>query len=100
MRGVAGRQGAAAQPGQRVRLVPGAGSIPGQFPGQLVTPFSPRQVTAGPVQRPSLVECRGFGTPVTEVTVDAQGLLQRLGRRRVLTRRQPDVAVNVSTGPA
>jgi len=50
-----------------------------------VTPFSLREVTADPVQRPFLVEHRGLGTPVAEVAVDGQGLLQQVGRGRVIT---------------
>ena len=57
-------------------LVPGAGDSAGQFQGLLVTPLSLREVTADPVQRPSLVERLGLTTPVAEVAVDAQGLLR------------------------
>ena len=85
--GVAGGQGAAAQAGQRVRLGPGAGDGAGQFQGLLVAPLSLREVTADPVQRPCLVERLGLATPVAEVAVDAQGLLQSLGRGRVITRQ-------------
>ena len=81
--------GAAAQAGQCLRLVAGAGDSAAQFQGLLVAPLSLREVTADPVQRPSLVERLGLTTPVTEVAQDAQGLLQGLGRSRVITRRQP-----------
>ena len=50
--GVADGQGAAAQAGQCVRLVPGAGDGAGQFQGLLVAPLSLREFTADPVQRP------------------------------------------------
>ena len=39
-----------------------------------VTPLSLREVTADAVQCPCLVERLGLATPVTDVTVDAQGL--------------------------
>ena len=55
-----------------------------------MTPFSLREVTADPVQRPSLVERPGLAPPVAEVAVDVQGLLQGLGRGRVITRQPPD----------
>ena len=83
-------QGAASQAGQRVSLVPGAGDSAGQLQGVLVTFLGLREVTADPVQRPCLVECLGLTTPVAEVAVDAQGLLQGLGRGRVITRQPPD----------
>jgi hypothetical protein len=51
--GVAGGQVAAAQAGQRVRLVPGAGDSAGQFEGPPVTPLSLGEVSADPVQCPS-----------------------------------------------
>ena len=41
------------------------------------------------MQRPCLVERLGLATPVAEVAVDAQGLLQGLGRGRVITRQPP-----------
>ena len=78
-------QGAAAQAGQCVRLVPGAGDGAGQVQGPLVAPLSLREVTADPVQRPSLVERSYLTAPVAEVAVDVQGLLQGLGRGRVIT---------------
>ena len=40
-----------------------------------MAPFSLREVTADPVQRPCLVERFGLTTPLAEVAVDAQGLL-------------------------
>ena len=52
LRGVAGGQGAAAQAGQCVCLVPGAGNSAGQVQGLLVKSLGLRQVTADPVQRP------------------------------------------------
>jgi hypothetical protein len=87
---VTGRHGAAAQAGQRVRLVPGAGDGAGQVQGTLVRPLSLREVTADPVQCPSLVERLGLASPVAEVAEDAQRLLQGLGRGRVITRQAPD----------
>ena len=81
--GVAGGAGAAAQAGQCVSLVPGAGDSAGQLQGLLVTLLSPRELTADPVQRPSLIERLGLPTPVAEVAADAQGLLQQPGRGRV-----------------
>ena len=56
-----------------------------------MTPLSLREVTADPVQRSSLVERLGLTTPVAEVAVEAQGLLQGPGRGRVITRERPDV---------
>ena len=53
---MAGGQGAAAQAGQCVRLVPGAGDGAGQVQGLLVAPLSLREVTDDPVQRPFVVE--------------------------------------------
>lgn len=47
--GVAGGQGAAAQAGQCVSLVPGAGDGAGQVQGLLMAPLSLREVTADPV---------------------------------------------------
>ena len=68
---MAGGDGAAAQAGQRVRLVPGAGDGAGQVQGLLVRPLSLREVTVDPVQRPSLVERLGLTSPVAEVAEDA-----------------------------
>ena len=73
-------QGAAARADQCVSLVPGVGDSAGQFQGLAVTPLSLREVTVDPVQRPSLVERIGLTIPVAEVAVDAQSLLQGLGR--------------------
>jgi hypothetical protein len=56
LRGIAGGQGAAAQAGQRVSLVPGAGDSAGEFQGLPVAPFSLRDFTADQVQRAGLVE--------------------------------------------
>jgi hypothetical protein len=72
---VADSQGAAAQAGQCVRLVPGASDGAGQFQGLLVAPLSLCEVTADPVQRSYLVERLGLTAPVAEVAEDAQGLL-------------------------
>jgi hypothetical protein len=72
--GGAGSQGAAAQAGQRSRLVPGAVDGAGQAQGLPVAPFGPRVVTSDPVQRPALVERRDLATSVAEVAVDAQRL--------------------------
>ena len=47
------------------------------------------EVTTNPVQRPLLVERLGLTLLVAEGAVDAQGLLQRLGRARVITRHLP-----------
>jgi hypothetical protein len=66
LRGVAGGHGAAAQAGQRVSLVPRFAGLAGQVQGLLVTPVSLREVTADPVQRPSLVERRDLSTPVAQ----------------------------------
>ena len=84
-----GGQGAAAQAGQRVSLVPGVGESAGQFQGLPVTPLSLGKVTVDPVQRPSLVERAGLSAPVADVAVDVQGLLQGPGRGRVITRQPP-----------
>ena len=75
-----GGKSAAAQAGQCVRLVRGGGDSAGQFQGLLVAPLSLREVTVDPVQRPSLVERLDLAIPVTEVAVDAQGLLLGLDR--------------------
>jgi hypothetical protein len=50
-----------------------------------------REVTADPVQRPALVERLGFAAPVTEVAVDAEGLLGGLGRGRLVPGQPPHV---------
>jgi hypothetical protein len=50
-----------------------------------VAPLGLHKVTADPVRRPSVVERLGLAIPVTEVAVDAQRLLQRLGRGRVIS---------------
>jgi hypothetical protein len=70
---------------------PQAGDSAGQFQGLLVTPLSPREVTADPVQLSSAIEGVGLAAPVTEVAVDAQGLLLHLDRVRVVTRQPPHV---------
>src|ERR1700728_1131797 len=70
-------------------LVPGAGDDASQIQGLLVTALGLREVSADAVQRPGLVERLGLGTPVAEVAVDTQGLLQRLGRSRVITPQPP-----------
>jgi hypothetical protein len=80
--GMPGGQRAPAQVGQRVRLGPGAGDGAGLFQGLLVALLSLREVTAGPVQRPSLVERLGLATAVADVVEDAQGLVQHLGGGR------------------
>src|SRR5271165_5402422 len=87
LRGVAGGHGAAAQAGQRVGFVTGAGDRASQFQGLLVTPLGLREVPADPVQRSSFIQRSGLATPVAEVPVDAQGLLQHLGCSRVITRQ-------------
>ena len=87
--GVAAGQGAPALAGQRVRLIPGAGDGAGQVQGLPVAPLGLREVTADPVQHPSLVERHSLTTPVAEVAVHAQGLVQGLGRGREITRQPP-----------
>jgi len=67
LRGVAAGQGAPAQAGQCVGLVSGAGDRAGQFQGLLVALLSLRELTADPVQRPSLVKRLGLTTPVADV---------------------------------
>jgi hypothetical protein len=52
-------------------------------------PLSLREVAAGPVQRPFLVERLGLTGPVAEVAEDAQGLVQQLGGGRVITSLPP-----------
>ena len=89
LRGVAGGQGAAAQAGQCVRLGPGAGDGAGLFQGLLVALLRLREVAADPMQRPFLVEHLKLTDLVTEVTVDAQGLVQGLGGGRVIARLPP-----------
>jgi hypothetical protein len=87
--GIADRKGAPAQARQCVSLIPRAADAAGQFEGLLVAPFSLSELTADPVQCPSLVERLGLATPVTEVTINIQGLLQGLSRGQVITRRLP-----------
>src|SRR5580700_8761640 len=77
LRGVPGCPGAAGDARQAVGLVPGAGYGAGQVQGSLVTPPRVRKFPADLVQRPALVERLGLATPVAQVTVDAQGLIQR-----------------------
>ena len=43
-----------------------------------VTPLGLREVTAGPVQRPSLVERLGLATAVVDVAVDLHSLFQHV----------------------
>jgi hypothetical protein len=66
---VAGGESAAAQAGQRVRLVPGAADAEGHFQGLLVTRLRLREGTADPAQRPYLDERVGLATQVTEVPI-------------------------------
>jgi len=87
--GVIGGQNTSAQAGQCVGLVPGAAGLAGQVQGLPVAPLSLREFTADPLQRPCLVERRGLATPLAEVAVDAQSLLQSPGRGWVITRRPP-----------
>jgi hypothetical protein len=54
-------------------------------------------LTAEPVQRPCLVENCDFSTPVAEVEVDGQGLLQVPGRTWV-TPRLPSHSPEVGEG--
>jgi hypothetical protein len=54
-----------------------------------VAPLSLREVTADPVQRPSLVKRLGLTTRVVEVTVDAQRLVLSLGGSQIITRHPP-----------
>ncbi len=88
-RGVADGRGAAAQAGRRVCLVPGSADCAGQLQGLLVTRISLGGFTAEPVQRPYLVESCNLSTPVGEVAVDGQGLLQLPGRAVVITHLPP-----------
>ena len=48
-----------------------------------------RVVTRQPPHDPEVAEGVGLAEPVAEVAVDAQGLLQGLGRARVVTRQPP-----------
>jgi hypothetical protein len=90
---VAGGQGAAAQAGQGVRLVPGVGDGAGQVQGLLVIPLGLCEVTADPVQRPDRIERLGLAPPAAEVAENSQGLLQGLlqvlGRGRGITGQPP-----------
>ena len=91
--GVAGGQGAAAQAGQRVGLVPGAADLAGQVQGLLVTRLawsrSPRTRCSVPVS----LSASASAAPVAEVAGDAQRLLQRSrprpGSRRSAAARPP-----------
>jgi hypothetical protein len=56
-----------------------------------VTPLSLREFTADLVQRSSLVERLGLTTPLAVVAVDVQGLIQGLGRGRVIAGQPEDV---------
>ena len=47
------------------------------------------EVTAGPAQRPGVVECNDFTVPVAEVAVDAQRFLKVPGRARPVPERLP-----------
>src|SRR5450755_1620065 len=87
--GAAGGQGAAAQAGQRLGLIPGAIDHAGQVPCLPVTGRCLVEVTAEPVQRPRLIERLSLTAPVAEVTVDAQGRLQGLGCARVVPGQPP-----------
>jgi hypothetical protein len=49
------------------------------------------EVAEGPVQRPPFVERLGLASPVAEVAVDVQALLQGLDRGRVIAGRPLDV---------
>ena len=55
-------------------LVPGAGD--GQFQRLLVAFPGLGEFTAGPVQRPALIERLSLTAPVADVAVGGQGLLQ------------------------
>jgi hypothetical protein len=87
--GMTAGQGAPAQAGQRVSLVPRTGDGAGQVQGLLVTLPGLPEVTADQVHHSPAVEGSDLATLVTEVAVDAQGLVQRLGRARVVTRQPP-----------
>ena len=54
-----------------------------------MAPLGLCEVTADPVQRPCLVERLGLTASVAEVAVDVQGVLQGLGRGRVITGQPP-----------
>ena len=51
--------------------------------------LSLREFAADPVQCPSFIERRDLAALVAEVAVDGQGLLQRLGRARVISCQPP-----------
>ena len=87
--GLAEGDSAAAEAGKRVGLVMGAAGQAGEVQCLLVTFSSADEVTTNPVQRPLPVERLGLTLLVAEGAVDAQGLLQRLGRARVITRHLP-----------
>jgi hypothetical protein len=59
-----------------MRLVPGAADLAGQVQGLPVARAGLAEVTAGPAQRPGLVEGLGLTAPAAEAAVDAQRLLQ------------------------
>jgi hypothetical protein len=56
LRGTANGQGTAAQPGQRVSLIPRAVDLTGQVQGPPVTRFGLVEVAANPVQRTYLID--------------------------------------------
>jgi len=58
--GVAVGYGASAQAGQRLSFIPRAGDGASEFQGLLVTPSGPREATAHPVQRCSVIEGVGL----------------------------------------
>ena len=64
LRGSADGNGAAAQAGQCVGLVPGTGHGAGQFQCLLVAVLGPGEFTTSPMQRPSFIECLGLAAPV------------------------------------
>jgi hypothetical protein len=86
--GAAGGRGAPAQAGQRVRFLQRDAELAGQVQGLLVACPGLAEVTAGPAQRPGLVQSRDFSVRAGDLTGDVQRLLQVPGRARIVPGRQ------------